>query len=79
MQDQTTQTDKTTLPSFYRLPQVQKVTGLSAATIWRKVKAGEFVKPVKASERVTCWPAQEVHDWVKARITESRAVSAVRK
>lgn len=35
----------------------------SAATLWRKVKAGKFPKPVKLSERVTAWRCEEVREW----------------
>jgi hypothetical protein len=30
----------------------------SSATLWRRVKAGQFVQPVKLSERVTAWRAE---------------------
>lgn len=39
----------------------------SAPTLWRKVKAGTFPRPVKLSERVTCWRVSEVRAWMTAR------------
>lgn len=39
----------------------------SSATLWRKVKTGEFPKPVKLSERVTAWRAEDVRDWINAK------------
>ena len=39
----------------------------SAPTLWRKVKAGTFPKPVKLSERVTCWKVSEVRAWMIAQ------------
>ena len=36
----------------------------SAPTLWRKVKAGTFPKPIKLSERVTCWRVGEVRAWM---------------
>ena len=36
----------------------------SSATLWRKVRSGDFPKPVKLSERITAWSAQDVHDWI---------------
>ena len=39
----------------------------SATTLWRKVKQGSFPKPVKLSERVTAWRAEEVHAWINSR------------
>jgi prophage regulatory protein len=36
----------------------------SAATLWRKVKANTFPAPVKLSERITAWRAEEVIAWM---------------
>ena len=41
----------------------------SAPTLWRKVKAGTFPKPVKLSERVTAWNVGTVRAWLTARAT----------
>ena len=39
----------------------------SAPTLWRKVAAGTFPKPIKLSERVTCWKVSEVRAWMNAQ------------
>jgi prophage regulatory protein len=39
----------------------------SAPTLWRKVAAGTFPKPIKLSERVTCWKVSEVRAWMTAQ------------
>ena len=36
----------------------------SAATLWRKVKAGTFPKPIKLSERVTAFKVGDVRSWL---------------
>lgn len=41
--------------------------GFSSATLWRKVKDGTFPQPVKLSERITAWRAEEVHAWIGAQ------------
>ena len=41
----------------------------SAPTLWRKVKAGTFPKPVKLSERVTAWQVGTVRAWMAAQVT----------
>ena len=41
----------------------------SAPTLWRKVKAGTFPRPIKLSERVTCWNVGEVRGWINAQTT----------
>lgn len=39
----------------------------SSATLWRKVKSGEFPQPVKLSQRVTAWRVEDVRQWMQAR------------
>ena len=41
----------------------------SAPTLWRKVKAGTFPKPVKLSERVTAWKVGDIRAWAAAQAT----------
>ena len=38
----------------------------SSATLWRKVKSGDFPAPVKLSDRVTAWRVQDVHAWMNS-------------
>jgi prophage regulatory protein len=42
----------------------------SAPTLWRKVKAGTFPKPIRLSERVTAWNVGSVRTWMSAQIAE---------
>lgn len=39
----------------------------SSATLWRKVKLGEFPKPIKLSESITAWRVGEVRDWLESQ------------
>ena len=39
----------------------------SAPTLWRKVKAGTFPKPVKLGERITAFKVGEVRAWMTAQ------------
>lgn len=41
--------------AFIRLPTLKRLYGISAATCWRGVKNGTIPKPVKQTERCTCW------------------------
>ncbi len=36
----------------------------SAATLWRKVRSGDFPAPIKLSERITAWRVEDVRDWI---------------
>lgn len=39
----------------------------SASTLWRRVRAGTFPAPVKLSERVTAWRAEDIRQWLDAQ------------
>lgn len=45
----------------------------SAPTLWRKVKAGSFPKPVKLSERVTAWKVGDVRAWIARHCAAQKA------
>lgn len=49
----------------------------SAPTLWRKVKAGTFPKPVKFSSRVTCWNVGSVRAWIAAQEAFTYNASAI--
>lgn len=51
-------------------PEVAAPIPFSAPTLWRKVAAGEFPKPVKLSERVTAWKVGEVRAWMEERAAQ---------
>jgi prophage regulatory protein len=41
--------------------------GISKNTIWRLVREGKFPKPVKLSEKVTVWKADDVLAWLASK------------
>ena len=43
------------------------IVPFSPATLWRRVKAGEFPKPVRISARVTGWRVSEVRAWLDSK------------
>lgn len=47
-------------------PAVPGIVPFSAATLWRKVKAGQFPAPVKLSDRITAWRASDVAAWLQS-------------
>jgi prophage regulatory protein len=50
--------------SLVRLPEVKARTGLSAATIYRKVGRGEFPPKVQLSANVVAWYMSDLDAWV---------------
>jgi prophage regulatory protein len=52
-----------TLPETGYVRQFQLIPFIfpfSSATLWRKVKAGTFPKPVKLGPRITAWRAEDI-------------------
>lgn len=65
MQDET---DVTYCQMLRRLPEVCRQTGLSAATLYRKIKAATFPAPVKLGARASAWVGAEVDEWIASCI-----------
>jgi predicted DNA-binding transcriptional regulator AlpA len=62
------QTSLGQLPVSGFIRQSQLIPGIvpfSSSTLWRKVNAGDFPKPVRLSERITAWPVQDIRDWIE--------------
>lgn len=57
---------RTVLPDtgFLRQPQVLFLVPISKSTLWRRVQARTFPEPVKLSERVTAWRAEDIRSWI---------------
>lgn len=55
-----------TLPEtgFLRQPQVLAFVPISKSTLWRRIQARTFPAPVKLSERVTAWRAEDIRRWI---------------
>lgn len=54
--------------ALLRIATVSKVTGLSPATIYRKLAHSAFPKPVRLSARCTRWRAGDVRAWLVAQV-----------
>ena len=50
-----------------RMPDVLAAVGVSRATIWRCVKAGDFPAPVKLGARSVGWYEHEIREWLDSR------------
>ena len=54
-------------PKILRRREVELVTRLSKASIYRQMHAGAFPKPVKLGERAVGWRADEIDEWLASR------------
>lgn len=53
---------------FIRQKQLLPLLGFSAPTLWRKVKSGDFPKPIKLGKNMTAWKVSEINDWVEKQV-----------
>lgn len=47
--------------------EVERRTGLSTTTIYRKMRAGTFPLPIKIAERAVRWRESDIEQYVEAR------------
>jgi prophage regulatory protein len=52
-----------------RIGEVKRLTGLSTATVYRKISAKEFPGAVALGVQARAWPLSEVQDWIAGRIS----------
>ena len=45
-------------------PEVEAVTGLSRASIYSKIKAGNFPLPVRLGSNSVAWRAEDIDRWI---------------
>ena len=50
-----------------RMATVEAITGLARSTIYSKIKAGEFVEPIRIGARCTRFRAADVNAWLAAQ------------
>jgi prophage regulatory protein len=51
-----------------RISEVKRLTGISTATLYRKISANEFPRPVRLGIAARAWPLSEVQSWIAGRI-----------
>ena len=56
-----------TATQYVRLGTLLTMVPMSASTVWRKVRAGSFPRPVKLSVRITAWELSAVERWARER------------
>jgi predicted DNA-binding transcriptional regulator AlpA len=51
---------------FLRLPDVLSVIPVGKTCWWEGVRSGRFPKPVKLSQRITAWRAEDIRALIKS-------------
>ena len=57
-------------PQILRTADVIAATGLSRTTLWRRVKAGDFPRPIRLGgpeSRAVGWRRSEIETWINNR------------
>jgi prophage regulatory protein len=62
------QPENRAIERLIRIAEVKRLTGLSTATLYRKISAKDFPPPVQLGVAARAWPLSEVQDWIAARI-----------
>ena len=50
-----------------RLAEVERLVGLSRATIYRLMRAGTFPEPLRVGPRAVRWPLSAIEAWAASR------------
>lgn len=74
----TSKSQVTVTPQFFRLPQLKARLGVSGSSIWAWVKKGTFPAPIKLSENTTAWHLTDIEAWENSRIQASQQMKGVK-
>ena len=55
-----------------RRPEVEKLVGLSRATIYERMSEGTFPKPLPLGGRLVGWLERDIQDWINQRIQDAK-------
>ncbi|WP_255371065.1 AlpA family transcriptional regulator [Cupriavidus sp. YR651] len=55
-----------------RLPEVTAVCGMSASSIYDRIRRGDFPKPVPLAGKSVAWLSSEIRQWMQSRIASRR-------
>jgi prophage regulatory protein len=58
-----------------RLPQVEMMIGLKRSSIYTRIAAGQFPKPVNLGARAVAFRRSEVQAWIAGRVNASGGVA----
>ena len=52
------------MSELYRVKTLSKKLDMGVSTIWKKVKEGNFPKPVSLGDRFTAWRSEDIQLWL---------------
>ncbi|TPM14790.1 AlpA family transcriptional regulator [Mesorhizobium sp. B2-3-5] len=51
------------MQTFIRRPEVERITGLSTSSLYERMQAGQFPKPIRIGPKAVAWSLAEVAEW----------------
>ncbi len=63
------------MTQILRRPAVEARTGLSRSTLYDKMSAGTFPRPVSLGEKSVGWLESEIDNWIEERVRERDAAA----
>ena len=72
--NQSVTVSQTARPRFLRLPEVKAMSGLSKASIYKRMAAQEFPQSIKLGSRITVWIESEVVKWIDSSTHSARTL-----
>ena len=57
--------------TILRLPKVSASTGLAKSTIYKKIAANEFPKPIPITAKAVGWLESDIQKWIEQQIAKS--------
>jgi prophage regulatory protein len=61
---------------IHRLPEVKEQTGLSTATIYRRMRERKFPQQIVLGPNSVGWLESDIDNWIRERIERSQAAVA---
>ena len=58
-----------------RLPAVLKIVGISRATIYRWIEAGNFPAPIRLGPNSVAWKSTTIYEWLDTRAANAEVAS----
>ena len=63
---------------YIRLSRVTEITDLSRASIWRRIRVGDFPAPIKLSSNCARWDLGAIQAWFRKKEAEAEVKRAAR-
>jgi len=57
---------------LYRLPEVERISGLRRSTIYRNISEGTFPRPVQLGAQSVAWKKSNLDQWIASRPVVAR-------